>query len=77
MLACEDGGKQFERIPLSPKLPGEPISIINLGNQKAEMITSQGAIYNTENGGLNWKASVKETIGTSYDYSYHYSLANS
>ena len=45
-----DGGKQFERIPLSPKLPGEPISIINLGNQKAEMITSQGAIYSTENG---------------------------
>ena len=26
------------------------------------MITSQGAIYTTENGGLNWKAMVKETI---------------
>ena len=72
-----DGGKQFERIPLSPKLPGEPISIINLGNQKAEMITSQGAIYSTENGGLNWKASVKETIGTlthSYLLTYSYLL---
>jgi photosystem II stability/assembly factor-like uncharacterized protein len=26
------------------------------------MITSQGAIYTTVNGGLNWKAQVKETI---------------
>jgi hypothetical protein len=26
------------------------------------MMTSQGAIYKTVNGGLNWKAQVKETI---------------
>ena len=26
------------------------------------MLTSQGAIYKTVNGGLNWKAQVKETI---------------
>ena len=26
------------------------------------MITSQGAVYNSANGGLNWKAQVKETI---------------
>lgn len=38
-----------------------------------------GAIYTTTNGGLNWKAQVKETIdatlnryvfSTTYDYSY-------
>lgn len=62
LLHTKDGGKQFERIPLSPKLPGEPTSISFTGLQKAEMITSQGAIYTTENGGLNWKAQVKETI---------------
>lgn len=62
MLHSRDGGKQFERIPLSPKLPGDPSSIISTGANKAEMITSQGAVYVTSNGGLNWKAQVKETI---------------
>lgn len=62
MLHTKDGGKQFERIPLSPKLPGEPTSIKATGPGAAEMITSQGAVYNTVNGGLNWKAQVKETI---------------
>ena len=62
MLHTRDGGKQFERIPMSPKLPGEPVSIKATSPSKAEMITSQGAIYTTENGGLNWKAQVKETL---------------
>lgn len=62
MLHSKDGGKQFERIPVSPKLPGEPVSIIATGPGEAEMITSQGAVYTTTNGGLNWKAQVKETI---------------
>merc|ERR1711871_148922 len=62
MLHTWDGGKHFERIPMSPKLPGEPVSIKATSPSHAEMITSQGAIYTTENGGLNWKAMVKETI---------------
>lgn len=62
MLHTRDGGKQFERIPMSPKLPGDPISIKATGAGAAEMITSQGAVYTTVNGGLNWKAQVKETI---------------
>lgn len=62
LLHTRDGGKQFERIPLSPKLPGEPCSITAVGGGKAEMITTQGAVYTTVNGGLNWKAQVKETI---------------
>lgn len=62
MLHTRDGGKQFERIPLSPKLPGDPASIRATGSGKAEMITTQGAVYQTVNGGLNWKAQVKETI---------------
>jgi photosystem II stability/assembly factor-like uncharacterized protein len=62
MLHTKDGGKTWERIPLSPKLPGEPTSIISLGPSKAEMTTSSGAIYTTENAGRNWKAQVKETI---------------
>jgi photosystem II stability/assembly factor-like uncharacterized protein len=62
LLHTKDGGKSWERIPLSPKLPGEPASIVALGPSKAEMITTTGAIYTTENAGRNWKAQVKETI---------------
>eukprot|EP00529_Nitzschia_sp_RCC80_P021392 CAMPEP_0113510138 /NCGR_PEP_ID=MMETSP0014_2-20120614/37966_1 /TAXON_ID=2857 /ORGANISM="Nitzschia sp." /LENGTH=385 /DNA_ID=CAMNT_0000406049 /DNA_START=227 /DNA_END=1385 /DNA_ORIENTATION=+ /assembly_acc=CAM_ASM_000159 len=62
MLHTKDAGKTWERIPLSPKLPGEPTSITSLGPGKAEMTTSSGAIYTTENAGRNWKAQVKETI---------------
>lgn len=62
MLHTKDAGKSWERIPMSPKLPGEPTSIMSLGPSKAEMTTSQGAVYTTENAGRNWKAQVKETI---------------
>lgn len=62
LLHTKDNGKSWERIPLSPKLPGEPTSIIALGPSQAEMTTSSGAVYVTENAGRNWKAQVKETI---------------
>jgi len=62
MLHTKDDGKSWERIPLSPKLPGEPTSVLALGPGKAEMTTSSGAVYVTENAGRNWKAQVKETI---------------
>ncbi len=62
LLHTKDGGKTWERIPLSPKLPGEPTGILATGPNSAEMITSSGAVYTTENAGRNWKAQVKETI---------------
>eukprot|EP00558_Chaetoceros_sp_UNC1202_P010598 CAMPEP_0197234170 /NCGR_PEP_ID=MMETSP1429-20130617/1985_1 /TAXON_ID=49237 /ORGANISM="Chaetoceros sp., Strain UNC1202" /LENGTH=389 /DNA_ID=CAMNT_0042692515 /DNA_START=92 /DNA_END=1261 /DNA_ORIENTATION=+ len=62
MLHTKDAGKSWERIPLSPKLPGEPTSILALGPGQAEMTTSSGAVYITDNAGRNWKAQVKETI---------------
>ncbi|KAG7356269.1 Ycf48-like protein [Nitzschia inconspicua] len=62
MLHTKDSGKTWERIPLSPKLPGEPTYITSLGPGKAEMTTSSGAVYVTDNAGRNWKAQVKETI---------------
>ena len=62
MLHTKDSGKTWERIPLSPKLPGEPTAILSTGENKAEMVTSQGAIYTTDNAARNWKAQVKETI---------------
>lgn len=62
LLHTKDSGRTWERIPLSPKLPGEPSDIIALGPNQAEMTTSSGAVYTTENAGRNWKAQVKETI---------------
>jgi len=62
MLHTKDNGNSWERIPLSPKLPGDPASIISIGPNKAEMTTNSGAVYVTENAGRNWKAQVKETI---------------
>jgi len=62
LLHSKDAGKNWERVPLSPKLPGEPNGVTALGPGKAEMTTSTGAIYYTENAGRNWKAMVKETI---------------
>jgi len=62
LLHSKDAGKNWERVPLSPKLPGEPNGIIALGSGEAEMTTSTGAIYSTANAGRNWKALVKETI---------------
>ena len=55
----QDGGKNWERVPLSPKLPGEPNGVVALGPSQAEMTTTTGAIYYTENAGRNWKAKVR------------------
>lgn len=62
LLHTKDGGENWERIPLSPKLPGDPTGILATGPNQAEMITSSGAVYTTENAGRNWKAQVQETI---------------
>jgi len=62
LLHTRDSGASWERVPLSPKLPGDPFGIVALGPGKAEMSTSAGAIYTTENSGRNWKAQVQETI---------------
>jgi len=62
LLHTKDSGSSWERVPLSPKLPGDPFGIVALGPGKAELSTSAGAIYTTENAGRNWKAQVQETI---------------
>jgi len=62
LLHSKDEGRNWERIPLSPKLPGEPCDIVATGAETAEMTTSAGAIYYTSNAARNFKAQVKETI---------------
>ena len=62
LLHTRDSGASWERVPLSPKLPGDPYGIVALGPGRAELSTSAGAIYTTDNSGRNWKAEVRETI---------------
>ncbi|KAA8496427.1 Photosystem II stability/assembly factor [Porphyridium purpureum] len=62
LLHTRDAGKSWERVPLSPKLPGDPVIITALSPNTAELCTTAGAVYTTTNGGRNWKAQVKETI---------------
>lgn len=69
LLHTDDGGAHWSRIPLSKKLPGEPYSIIATGENRAEMTTNVGAIYETTNGGKNWTALVQEAVGVARNIS--------
>lgn len=61
-LHSKNAGKSWKKVPLSRKLPGEPKVIQALGPDQAELATSSGAVYVTENGGKNWRSIVKETV---------------
>ncbi|CAI5478190.1 unnamed protein product [Closterium sp. Yama58-4] len=62
LLYTNDAGATWTRVPLSARLPGTPVSIFATGERAAEMVTDEGAIYVTANGGYNWRAAVEETI---------------
>lgn len=62
LLYTADAGDSWKRIPLSAQLPGDMVYIKATGEKSAEMVTDQGAIYITSNGGYNWKAAVQETV---------------
>ncbi|KAG0477769.1 hypothetical protein HPP92_012488 [Vanilla planifolia] len=62
LLYTSNAGESWERIPLSSELPGDMVYIKATGDKSAEMVTDQGAIYTTSNGGYNWRAAVQETV---------------
>ncbi|HBE17760.1 MAG TPA: photosystem II assembly protein [Cyanobacteria bacterium UBA11149] len=63
LLHTNDGGTSWSRIQLSSRLPGDPNRILALGPQSAEISTTVGAIYQTNDGGKTWKALVQEAVG--------------
>jgi len=64
LLHTADGGANWERVPLSAKLPGTPVLVVALPGKggQAEMTTDQGAVYVTDNGAYTWTAAVQETV---------------
>ncbi|CAH9057164.1 unnamed protein product [Cuscuta epithymum] len=62
LLHSSDAGENWERIPLSSQLPGDMVCIHATGENSAEMLTDEGAIYLTSNKGYNWRAAVQETV---------------
>eukprot|EP00475_Leptophrys_vorax_P019856 TRINITY_DN27186_c0_g1_i1.p1 TRINITY_DN27186_c0_g1~~TRINITY_DN27186_c0_g1_i1.p1 ORF type:complete len:428 (+),score=24.17 TRINITY_DN27186_c0_g1_i1:59-1342(+) len=62
LLYTNNSGESWQRVPLSARLPGTPVLITATGDKSAEMVTDEGAIYVTANGGYNWRAAVEETV---------------
>ncbi|KAK4360207.1 hypothetical protein RND71_019159 [Anisodus tanguticus] len=62
LLHTSDAGENWQRIPLSSQLPGDMVYIKATGENSAEMVTDEGAIYITSNKGYNWKAAIQETV---------------
>jgi len=63
MLHTTDGGTSWSNIPLDPQLPGQPLLITAVGKNSAELATDIGAIYQTKDGGQQWKGLVQSAVG--------------
>tara|TARA_B100000029_G_C17477683_1_gene924373 strand:- start:43 stop:1056 length:1014 start_codon:yes stop_codon:yes gene_type:complete len=63
LLHSKDAGKNWTRLALGNKLPGEPYLIKTLGNDSAELATTAGAVYFTNDGGQNWEGKINEASG--------------
>ena len=59
-----DAGKNWTRLSLGNKLPGQPFLITTVDNSTAELATTAGAIYSTNNSGESWEAIVVDSSGS-------------
>ena len=59
-----DAGKNWTRLSLGSKLPGQPFLITTVDKNRAELATTAGAIYETNNRGESWEAKVVDASGS-------------
>tara|TARA_Y100001968_G_scaffold67921_2_gene58911 strand:- start:3227 stop:4243 length:1017 start_codon:yes stop_codon:yes gene_type:complete len=64
VLHSQDAGTNWTRLSLGNKLPGDPYFIKTLGINSAELATTAGAIYRTDDSGENWQSMVNDASGT-------------
>ena len=64
VLHTVDAGKNWTRLSLGNKLPGQPFLVTTLGKDNAELATTAGAIYSTNNSGESWEAKVVDASGS-------------
>ncbi len=62
VLHSTDSGQNWTRLELS-KLPGDPYLITTLGSDAAELATTAGAVYRTNDGGQSWDGKVSDASG--------------
>ena len=63
ILHTQDAGKNWTRLDLGNKLPGEPYLITTLDKNSAELATTAGAVYRTQDSGNSWEGDVGEPSG--------------
>ena len=67
LLHTADAGQSWERLLLDTKLPGDPYAVTATGRGSAELATTVGAIYLTNDAGITWQAEVSDAAGAVRD----------
>ncbi len=63
VLHSNDAGQNWTRLDLGSKLPGDPYLITTLSQDAAELATTAGAVYRTNDGGATWEGKVSDASG--------------
>ncbi len=63
IMHSSDSGNNWTRLTLGNKLPGDPYLITTLGVDSAELATTAGAVYRTNDGGATWEGKVSDASG--------------
>ncbi len=63
VMHSDDAGQNWTRLDLGSKLPGDPYLITTIGVDKAELATTAGAVYITNDGGNSWEGKVSDASG--------------
>jgi len=63
LMHSTDAGQNWSRLVLGSELPGDPYLITTVGGDSAELATTAGAVYRTEDGGVSWEGLVSDASG--------------